>query len=314
MNSLLQKFMFDAAPVRGSIVSLQDAWQEVLARRTYPAPVRDVLGEMMAACALLSANLKFNGTLIMQIFGDGPVHMLVVQCTQDLAMRATAHLATDAVIDEGMTLTQLVNAGGRGRCAITLDPGERQPGQQPWQGIVPLVGEQGPLPSIAAVIGHYMRYSEQLDTRLWLTANQECAAGMLLQKLPEDGGIVPLRHEPDADTWERVCILANTLTRDELLGQPPRSILGRLFWQENVRLFAPLVAHFQCSCSRQKVGAMLRMLGRGEVDSVLAEQGQVEIRCDYCNQCYEFDAIDIAQLFHADGPLHGAAPVENYRH
>ncbi len=196
MSDQLQKFMFNAAPVRGEIVSLGNTWHEVLTRRDYPAPVRTVLGEMMAACALLSANLKFNGTLIMQIFGDGPVKMLVVQCGSDLSIRATAKLsdATAATLGEGMSFVDLVNASGHGRCVITLDPADKQPGQQPYQGIVPLNGDDGPLESVAQVLEHYMHHSEQLDTRLWLAANGERAVGMLLQKLPGDGGIVPRRQ------------------------------------------------------------------------------------------------------------------------
>src|ERR1700744_5660237 len=189
----LQKFIFSAAPVRGEIVSLRNTWQEVLTRRDYPAPVRTILGEMMAACALLSANLKFDGTLIMQIFGDGPVKMLVVQCSSDLSMRATAKLSGEAanVIGETISMVELLNASGHGRCVITLDPANKQPGQQPYQRIVPLSGVDGPLNSMAEVLEHYMHRSEQLDTRLWLAANTERAVGMLLQKLPGGGGLGP---------------------------------------------------------------------------------------------------------------------------
>ena len=316
VNDQLQKFMFSTAPVRGEIVSLRNTWQEVLTRRQYPAPVRTVLGEMMAACALLSANLKFDGTLIMQIFGDGPVKMLVVQCSSDLSMRATARLSEEAAatLDGDVSLTDLVNASGHGRCVITLDPANKQPGQQPYQGIVPLNGDDGPLPSIASVLEHYMRHSEQLDTRMWLAANDDRAVGMLLQKLPGDGGIVPHPGELDADTWERVCTLSATLSRDELLEQEPETVFRRLFWQENVHHFEPAGARFQCSCSREKVGAMLRMLGRAEVDSVIEERGHVEVHCEYCNQRYEFDTVDVAQLFVVTGLSEGVAPADGQRH
>ncbi|WP_028224439.1 Hsp33 family molecular chaperone HslO [Paraburkholderia ferrariae] len=320
MNDQLQKFMFSAAPVRGEIVSLRNTWQEVLARRRYPAPVQTVLGEMMAACALLSANLKFDGTLIMQIFGDGPVRMLVVQCGSDLSMRATARLA-DGLTPEAAealpadtTFAGLINPNGKGRCVITLDPATRQPGQQPYQGIVPLNGEDGPLASIAEVLEHYMHHSEQLDTRLWLAANGERAVGMLLQKLPGDGGIVPHANELDTDTWGRVCTLGGTLSREELLEQESETLFRRLFWQENVRHFEPVQTRFQCTCSRGKVGAMLKMLGREEIDGVLEERGHVEIHCDYCNQRYEFDPVDVAQLFSAPGLSEGVAPAADRRH
>ncbi|MBU9605295.1 Hsp33 family molecular chaperone HslO [Burkholderia multivorans] len=316
MSDQLQKFMFNAAPVRGEIVSLRNTWQEVLARRDYPAPVRTVLGEMMAACALLSANLKFNGTLIMQIFGDGPVKMLVVQCSSDLSMRATAKFSGDAAqtIGDDATFATLVNASGHGRCVITLDPADKQPGQQPYQGIVPLNGVDGPLESVSQVLEHYMHHSEQLDTRLWLAADRDRAVGMLLQKLPGDGGIVPRNAETDIDTWERVCTLGGTLSAKELLEVEPEVVFRRLFWQENVQHFEPAGTRFQCTCSREKVGAMLRMLGREEVDSVLAERGHVEIHCEFCNQRYEFDPVDVAQLFAAPELASGITPAAEQRH
>ncbi len=316
MEDQLQKFMFSSAPVRGEIVSLRNAWQDVLARRNYPAPVRDVLGEMMAACALLSANLKFDGTLIMQIFGDGPVKMLVVQCNSNLTMRATAKFTgeTGDAIRDDASFVEMLNASGHGRCVITLDPRDKKPGQQPYQGIVPLYGEDGPLTSIAQVLEHYMHHSEQLDTRLWLAANSERAVGMLLQKLPGDGGIVPHTGEHDADTWERVCTLGATLSHEELLDTAPETVFKRLFWQENVQHFTPAAVRFECSCSREKVGAMLKMLGRDEVDGVIEERGHVEIHCDYCNQRYEFDPVDVAQLFVAHDIGAGVTPAAVLRH
>ncbi|GLU31507.1 Hsp33 family molecular chaperone HslO [Trinickia caryophylli] len=318
MDDHLQKFMFSTAPVRGEIVSLRNTWQEVLLRRQYPAPVRDILGEMMAACALLSANLKFDGTLIMQVFGDGPIKMLVVQCDSELKMRATAKFTAELdgqeTAGQPMPFAELVNASGHGRCVITLDPQGRQPGQQPYQGIVPLAGETGPLQSVAEVLEHYMHHSEQLDTRLWLAANTERAVGMLLQRLPGDGGIVPHAGEHDADTWERVCVLGSTLSQDELLKEEPQTLFKRLFWQENVQHFPPALAHFECSCSREKVGSMLKMLGREEVDSVLDERGHVEIHCEYCNQRYEFDPVDVAQLFAAVDASVGVTPAASQRH
>ncbi|MDR8729826.1 Hsp33 family molecular chaperone HslO [Burkholderia pseudomultivorans] len=316
MSDQLQKFMFNAAPVRGEIVSLRNTWQEVLVRRDYPAPVRTVLGEMMAACALLSANLKFNGTLIMQIFGDGPVKMLVVQCGSDLSMRATAKFSGEAAqtIGDDTSFAALVNASGHGRCVITLDPSDKLPGQQPYQGIVPLNGVDGPLESVSQVLEQYMHHSEQLDTRLWLAADRERAVGMLLQKLPGDGGIVPRNAETDTDTWERVCTLGGTLSAQELLEVEPEVVFRRLFWQENVQHFEPAVTRFQCSCSREKVGAMLRMLGRDEVDSVIVERGHVEIHCEFCNQRYEFDPVDVAQLFAAPELASGITPAAGQHH
>ena len=316
MDDQLQKFMFASAPVRGEIVSLRNTWQEVLVRREYPTAVRDILGEMMAACALLSANLKFDGTMIMQIFGDGPIKMLVVHCNSSLTMRATAKISSefDETLSESLSFVELLNASGHGRCVITLDPANKFPGQQPYQGIVPLNGQDGPLQSIAQVLEHYMHHSEQLDTRLWLAANTDRAVGVLLQKLPGDGGIVPHPGEHDADTWERVCVLGSTLSQAELLKEEPQTLFRRLFWQENVQHFAPTLTRFECSCSRERVGSMLKMLGRDEVDGVIDEQGRVEIHCEYCNQRYEFDPVDVAQLFAASEVSNGVAPVQTQRH
>lgn len=308
----LQKFMFNTAPVRGEIVSLENTWREVLMRRDYPAPIRNLLGEMMAAAALLSANLKFDGALVMQIHGDGPAKMLVVQCNSDLTMRATAKV-TGEIADDA-TLADLVNVRGRGRFAITLDPRKKMPGQQPYQGVVPLDAADGPLNRMSDVLEHYMRHSEQLETRLWLAADEQKAVGVLLQKLPGDGGIRPHAGEIDADTWDRVCHLGATLTDDELLAADTDTLMRRLFWQENLRRFEPARASFRCSCSREKVGSMLRMLGREEIDGIIEERGHVEIHCEFCNQRYEFDQVDTAQLFAADPILSSVTPHPEQRH
>ncbi|QET02203.1 MULTISPECIES: Hsp33 family molecular chaperone HslO [Cupriavidus] len=318
---ILQKFLFDAAPVRGELVRMEATWQEVLNRHAYPLAVRHVLGEMMAAAALLSANLKFNGALVMQVHGDGPVRMLVVECLSDLSMRATAKLAEGAEIPDDATLRQMVNVKGQGRFAITLDPQDKLPGQQAYQGIVPLSDAHGPLNSVSEVLEHYMQASEQLDTRLWLAANDQVAAGMLLQKLPSYGGTLeaygnapaqvgetgePLSDDAraqDLDTWDRACQLGATLKQEELLGETPETLLRKLFWEDieatGLRVFEPMQPHFQCSCSREKVAGMLQSLGREEIEGIIAERGHVEIHCDFCGQRYEFDPVDSAQLFTA---------------
>ena len=312
VNDQLQRFMFNAAPVRGEIVALHNTWREVLERRAYPEPIAKLLGEMMAAAALLSANLKFDGALIMQIQGEGPVNMLVVQCNSDLTMRATAKVIGDIAPDA--TLADLVNVNGGGRFAITLDPADKHPGHQPYQGVVPLSNEVGPLSSMAEVLEHYMRHSEQLETRIWLASNADRAVGMLLQKLPGDGGILPHPGEHDSDTWDRVCHLGSTLTQEELLTADTETLLKRLFWQENVRRFEPANTRFLCSCSRAKVGGMLHMLGREEVDSIIEERGHVEIHCEFCNQRYEFDPVDVAQLFAAPTISAGVVEATEQKH
>ncbi len=286
----LLKFLVQDAPVRGGLVRLHGAWRQMLAHHAYPEPVTRLLGEMTAAAALLATNIKFDGTLIMQIQGDGPVKLLVVECSADLALRATAKLHDGVTIEPDAGLTQLVNRHGRGRCAILLDPRNRAPGQQPYQGVVALEGE-----SIAAALQGYMRQSEQLDTRLWLAADGQHAAGVLLQKLPGHGGRSGMATDEDA--WDRANQLAATVTAPELLATEPDTLLRRLFWQEKLEPYPPLTPCFQCSCSRPRIGAMLLSLGHEEVDSILAEQGQVEVSCDFCGRAYRFDAVDVDRLF-----------------
>lgn len=287
----LQRFMFENASVRGELVEISETWRQIQARQEYAAPVKALLGEMVAAAALLSANLKFNGTLIMQIHGDGPVRLLVVECNADLRLRATAKMADGSTIEETAGLMELVNVSGNGRFVITLDPLEKLPGQQPYQGIVPLDGS-----SVAEVIENYMLRSEQLDTKLWLAADSFVSRGLLLQKLPDEGGI----NTPTTDhleTWNRTVTLASTLQQKELLETSISVLLRRLFWEETIRIFDPKHPVFYCSCSREKVGNMLKMLGQEEIDSALEDLGKLGINCDFCSQYYEFDSVDCAQLF-----------------
>lgn len=308
MMDTLQRFIFENSAVRGELVEISDTWQQIQARKDYPAPVRILLGEMLAAAALLSANLKFNGMLVMQMHGDGPVRLVVVECDSELQLRATAKLAPDAVIPDNADLTQLVNVHGHGRFVITLDPKEKLPGQQPYQGIVPLDGE-----SVAVVIENYMLRSEQLDTRLWLAADQNVSRGLLLQKLPKEGGIdAPVAD--DAETWNHTVLLASTLRTEELLSTDIGTLMHRLFWEETIRLFEPRHPSFHCSCTREKVGNMLIMLGKPEIDSALSELGRLAVNCDFCGQHYEFDKVDCAQLFAAENPTDALQRASDVRH
>lgn len=289
MADTLLKFLFRDAPVRGEVVRLQHSWQQIVANHRYPAPVTRLLGEMTAAAALLAANIKFDGTLILQIQGNGPVRLLVVEVQPLMKLRATAKLRETAVIEAQATLQQLTNPNGDARCAITLDPAGRRPGQQPYQGVVPLAGE-----TIAQVLENYLRQSEQVESRLWLAADESAAAGVLLQKLPQEGGAAA---KPDVDAWQRVGALTATVTGEELLTLAPEALAHRLYWEEKLEHFAPLEPRFECTCSRGRSGRMLLALGRDEVDSILAERGDVEITCDFCNARYAFDAVDVGQLF-----------------
>jgi molecular chaperone Hsp33 len=304
----LQKFIFDNAAVRGELVEISDTWREIQARHGYPRAVRAMLGEMVAASALLSANLKFNGSIVMQIHGDGPVRLLVVECDADLRIRATAKLAPDAEVADHATLTDLLNVNGKGRFVITLDPLEKMPGQQPYQGIVPLDGE-----NVATVIENYMMRSEQLDTRLWLAADDKISRGMLLQKLPRHSGkadqTAQATEEEDLETWNRAVVLGSTLKQEELLSTDIETLLNRLFWEETIRVFDPQHPQFHCSCTREKVGNMLKMLGQPEVESALSDLGELGINCDFCGKHYSFDKVDCAQLFAADVPVESLLPA-----
>lgn len=296
MKDMLQKFMFEGAPVRGELVEISATWAQVQARSDYPPAVKTLLGEMLAAAALLSANLKFNGAMILQIHGDGPVRLLVVECDSALRLRATAKLAPDVLIADDASLTELLNAHGKGRFVITLDPLDKLPGQQAYQGIVPLDGD-----SVSTVIENYMLRSEQLDTRLWLAADATVARGLLLQKLPREGGKdAPL--EDELESWNRMVMLGQTLRTEELLVTDIQTLMHRLFWEETIRVFDPRFPSFHCSCSREKVGNMLKMLGQEEVETAIAELGQLAIDCDFCGQHYAFDAVDCVQLFVSDTP------------
>jgi len=284
----LLRFLFHDAPVRGEVVRLQASWRQMVANHRYPAPVARLLGEMTAAAALLAANIKFDGALILQIQGNGPVRLLVVEVQPGMRLRATAKLRETAVIGEDATLQQLTNPNGEARCAITLDPTGRRPGQQPYQGVVPLAGE-----TIAEVLENYLRQSEQTESRLWLAADESAAAGVLLQKLPQEGGAA----KPDVDAWQRAGALTATLTRAELLTLEAEALARRLYWEERLEHLPPAAPRFECNCSRERSGRMLLALGREEAESILTERGDVEITCDFCNARYAFDAVDVGQLF-----------------
>jgi molecular chaperone Hsp33 len=246
--------------------------------------------------------------LVLQLHGEGPLKLAVVEVQSDLCLRSTAK--TIGEVTPGMPFEDMANQNNLGRCAITLDPVGRRPGQQPYQGVVSLYDDhKQSLKKFSDVLAHYMLQSEQLDTTLVLAANDKVAAGLLIQRLPM-GGIANLggsktMAEEDAigqsEDYNRIAILANSLTNEELLQLTPEKVLHRLFWQEQVRHFAPEPGHdsprFVCSCNRERVSNMIRSLGREEADSILSERELIEVGCDFCGQQYRYDAIDAAQLF-----------------
>ena len=281
-NDSLRRFIFENAPIRGELVRLDQTWLSVLARHDYPVVLRDLMGELAAAAALLAATLKLDGSLVLQIHGKGAVKLLVVECTGNMEIRATAKW--EGELEQG-SLKGLV---GDGRFVITLDPKD---GSQAYQGVVELEGD-----SIAAILQNYMTRSEQLDTRLWLAADGQCAAGLLLQKMPDQD------DDEDEDPWENATVIADTVKSDELLTLAVEEMIHRLYHEDDVRLFEAQQVVFRCSCSRGNVSNMLKMLGREEVDDILQERGEIEVFCEFCNERYAFDAIDAEAAF-ADAVL-----------
>ena len=312
--SEIHKFLFEGLPVRGVLVQLTKAWAEILRRRAdntthgaYLTPVQNLLGEMMAAAVLMQSNIRFDGSLIVQIFGDGPVKFAMAEVQTDFGMRATATVQTP--VQMGDSFSQMVNVNNKGRCVITLDPHNRLPSQVPYQGyqgVVALYGDASEkLENLSDVLQHYMLQREQLDTTLVLAADDKVAAGLLIQRLPpnEAGNVTGAACEDaigSCEDYKRISVLASSLKREELLTLDADTILRRLFWQEKLLWQNPLTAqtkpHFSCSCSREKVGKMLLGLGQNEVQDILKERGDIEVGCDLCGLQYRFDAVEAAQF------------------
>lgn len=305
----LHRFIFDNTVVRGNTVQLNHTFATALQHHNYPPVVKCALGELMAASALLAATLKTEGgALVLQIQGKGALKLLVVECKVNaneaqansgaITIRATAKLDSKADINilESLSFSELV---GKGQFMITLDlKNNPKDGNQAYQGIVPIEGD-----SIAAMLENYMHRSEQIETRIWLSCDENIASGMLLQKLPD----LP---EHDADAWSRLGYLANTMRDEELLNLSAEALLHLMFSEEDVRLFDAQAISFSCSCSQAGVGNMLRLLGEVEINQILEERTTIEVNCDFCNQHYEFDKIDAEQLFAVEVP----APTSKAKH
>ena len=281
----LQRFLFETLPIRGEIVWLDATWRTVLERRAYPPAVRQVLGEAIAAVALLSATIKFNGVLTLQLQARGPLRLLVVQVAADRTLRGLARWDGEP---EPAPLRALC---GDGTLVLTLDADS---GKDSYQSVIDLRGD-----TLAETLEHYFAHSEQLPTRLWLAADNQTTAGLLLQQLP--GGDT----EPDA--WRRLNVLADTLQPTELLRLDASTLLRRLFHEEDVRLFAPQRLHYRCNCSRERTAGMLRALGENELRQALTEGGTLHVDCEFCGHRYAFDSFDIASLFAATDPAPSVA-------
>ncbi|MDK4684452.1 Hsp33 family molecular chaperone HslO [Kingella negevensis] len=275
------RFIFDDFPVRGLHVHLQDVWQHIVSRKHYPIAIRRALGELLAAGSLLSSNLKLDGTLIVQVQGQGVLKMLVVEATSEHTVRATARYDETAQIADDTDLTTLL--GENSVFVLTVQPKEGEP----WQGVVPLEGGK-----ISDILMNYMARSEQLDTYIVLASDDENVGGLLLQRLPE--------QKLDNDSWQHVCTLSETLTETELLNLDAQNVLYRLFHETPPRVFEPEALEFACTCSRGKVSDMLLMLGGEEVGAAVVEEGSITVDCDFCNEHYTFDETDINALFGMD--------------
>ena len=270
-----QRFLFDEYPIRGQHVSLDESWKQIVAQSELEGRALTLLGEALAAMTLLVDTLKIKGSVILQVRGTGPLGLLVVEANSEQQIRGIARQEGD--IDSDMPLQQLF---GSEYFVITI----KAEGNEPHQGIATLTGN-----SLAESLEHYFATSDQLATRFWLSCDQENVSGLMLQKLPG--------KQTDGDAWDRVTMLADTLSPLELKLAAVDSLLYRLFHQEQVRLFDPTPVEFYCSCSRERSASMLLTLGKTEVLDILQQEGEVSVTCEFCNAIYEFDSIDIEQAF-----------------
>jgi len=276
MTNAVQRFLLDDLDIRGAVVQLDSVWQKLLTNRNYPAPVIELLGQMSVTTVLLADNLKQSGRLTVQLRGDGPVSLLVIDCNEALNVRCMAQHGED------IQAASMVDLMGQGQLLLSLDmPSMREP----FQSIVPLVGD-----SIAQVFEHYLTHSEQLASRFFLAATPTGAAGLFLQKMPS-------ADQRDLDRWTRVEALASTVKADELLELSAEELLTRLFHEETVRLFDSQAVTNDVPEDWEKIGNMLRTLGREEVYAVLTERGEIVIRDDLGNLEYRFDKAAIDELF-----------------
>ena len=288
----LHRFLFEHYPIRGHIVHLDASWRALLEHREYPIAIRDTLGQAVAASVLLAATLKFDGTLSLQLRGQGPMHLMLAQCSSDLGVRAVARYR------EEPAASGLLALSGAGNLTVTLENDDLS---QRYQGIVPLESDL-----LAECLQGYFQNSEQLPTRLWLHADETGVSGMLLQRLSDDSVVdrpsaagraeTVTDSENIEDAWRRAQLMADTLKPAELRALTDKQILRRVFAEDDVRMFESTPVFFRCRCSRERVIGMLKSLGAEEIRSILAERGNVEVRCDFCSRAYQFDAVDVEHM------------------
>jgi molecular chaperone Hsp33 len=280
VEDVLHRFLLERAGVRGVIVRLGPAWREVAGRVDYPVPLRDLLGQSLAASALLTGNIKLEGALSIELKSSGALRLLFAECSDAGRLRGLARWS--GVVPADLQLQELPDA----IMAITIGHAER--GQR-YQGLVDLKHAE-----LAGALENYFRQSEQLPARIVLAANDQHAVGLMLQKLPGEGGRDAVQ---DDDAWPRIEHLTATLGSEELLATSPEQLLYRLYHEETVRLFQPRSLAFGCSCSRERVESMLRSLGRDEIEATLeTQQGIIEVTCEFCARAYTFDRVDAQHL------------------
>ncbi len=291
MTDKLIKLHFPRQSCRAVVLHMDQAWQDIVEHQHLPAGVRRMLGELSAAAVMLSASLKFDGALVLQIQGDGPVKLALVEVRTGLVVRATVQLRTAAEnIPDEADFKSLVNVGGNGRCALILDIAGRRPGEHPYQGVVPLTGN-----TVAETIESYMTQSEQVRTGLWLAADDKACGGVLLQRVAATGG--KAQGEIDPEGFEHLSMLARTVKNEELLTLEPEELARRLFWEDNPTVLETLAPRFGCRCSMDGIKAMVRSLGEKEAREIIEEKGKIEVRCEFCGKTYALDAIDVKLLF-----------------
>ena len=275
---VLRRFLFEDLGIRGVLVNITASWQTAKNHQQGPENAQLLLGQGLAAVALLSSTIKFNGSMIMQIQGEGDFKALVAQSTHDRNIRGL--IRSDIHVQDG-TLSEMF--GNNGRLVLTIEPEDANP----YQGIVALDGD-----NLGDAIENYFEKSEQLNTRVWLYADAQSAMGLLIQELPS--------KDLDSKEWERVQLLANTLTEKEALTWGSEELLYKLFSEDIVRLYEPESVQFKCSCGRPRIERTLRALGEEELNSILTEQGKIEVNCEFCGAHYKFDPIDIANALNED--------------
>jgi molecular chaperone Hsp33 len=289
-SGALRRFLLEAQPLRGNWVHLGQAWQELRAHRSYPPLVEELLGEAATAAVLLTATLKFAGTLTLQLAGSGRVRLLVAQCTDDFQLRAIAH--HDLAAGEAADFSSLV---GTGRLAVTVQPDATL---TQYQGIVPLEGG-----NLAECLQLYFDSSEQLPTRLKLAADATRAGGMLLQKLPGSSSAGEGHAAVLQTAWEDLQAGLASLSPPALLELSAEEAVRRVSGTHDCRLFGVTPVRFSCRCDETRVAELVRSLGIDEARAALAEQGALTVTCEFCGRAYRYDTVDVEQLFAAEGPV-----------